>query len=170
MESIGEYAFYRYTTVTDLVIGENVKEIGMYAFASDKITNLHYHAVNASLKNNGSSGPFFLDTLSSITFGGEVESLPNHLFYGVTYSADALDFPESLREIGEYTFGSSGINIGEVTIGENITSMKWRSFFGCRIGILNYNAIEADTPGMTINYHHWNPFNTTRVQELRIGE
>lgn len=170
VESIGEYAFYRYTTVTDLIIGENVKEIGMYAFASDKITNLHYNAVNAALKNNGTSGPFFLDTLSSITFGSEVESLPNHLFSSVTYSADTLDFPESLREIGEYTFGSSSINIGEVTIGENITSMKWRSFFGCRIGILNYNAIEAKTPGMTISYHHWNPFNTTRVQELRIGE
>ena len=123
VESIGKYAFYRFSNIMDLTIGENVKEIGIYAFASDSITNVYYNAVNATYKNDAVTGPFASDTLSRITFGDKVESLPNHIFQNVKYTADALVFPDSLREIGENAFDSSGLNIGVLIIGENVTHM-----------------------------------------------
>ncbi|MCM1193980.1 MAG: leucine-rich repeat domain-containing protein [Acetatifactor muris] len=54
MERIGKYAFYDRSTITELTIGENVKDIGIGAFASAKITSLHYNAVNATVGGNRS--------------------------------------------------------------------------------------------------------------------
>lgn len=52
MERVGKYAFYDRSAITNLTIGENVKDIGIGAFASSEITSLHYNAVNATVGGN----------------------------------------------------------------------------------------------------------------------
>ncbi|MBD5521253.1 MAG: leucine-rich repeat protein [Lachnospiraceae bacterium] len=170
VESIGDDAFYGGTNVTDLVIGEDVKEIGVRAFGWDSITNLHYNAVNATLRHEATLvGPFYFGTISSITFGEKVETIPNNFLVYAHYSDDSLELPDSLITIGECAFYSDFINIGELTIGENVASIGLRAFLGINIGILNYNAVKVEVPELKGSSSIRNPFYTTQIGELRFG-
>ena len=171
VEKIGKNAFYRYTTVTNLTIGENVKEIGSDAFGFDDITNVYFNAIECkSASQSEIFSPFNLGSVSSITFGDKVTVIPKCLLANISFTTDKLEIPESVTEIGANAFYGMGTQIGEVTIAENITTIGQEAFGLGSIGKLYYNAIDAEIPGMQVSLHHRNPFGRTDIGELYIGD
>ena len=172
VERIGEKAFDDNKTITTLTIGENVKEIGRYAFNSNDIDNINYNAVNAVSESYGGtvSGVFGYQTVSNIMIGDGVTAIPEHLFCSIDYTADTLIFPDSLTTIGEMAFYGSNISIGELTIGENITSIGKNAFARGQIGTLHYNAVDARISGATESDRSDNCFELSEIGKLHIGE
>ena len=172
VERIGRKAFYDDKTITTLTIGEDVKEIGREALAGNEIENIHYNAVNAVSEPYGEVvlGTFGNITVSGITIGSRVTAIPEHLFYGIDYTADTLVFPDCLTTVGAWAFHSDDISIGELTVGEHVESIGKLAFSVNRIGTLNYNAVDAQIEGMTEAYKHRTPFYGVTVGTLQIGE
>ena len=172
VERIGHKAFADNKAITTLTFGENVKEIGEYAFDSNEIDNINFNAVNAVSEPYGGTvlGVFGYGTISSITIGDKVTAIPEHLFCGIDYTTDTFVFPESLTTIGEMAFYGDNISIGELTIGENIASIGAEAFARGQIGILHYNAVDARIPGAAESDRYDNCFELSEIGELRIGE
>jgi len=170
VERIGRKAFYDDKTITTLTIGEDVKEIGREALAGNEIENIHYNAVNAVSEPYGEVvlGTFGNITVSGITIGSRVTAIPEHLFYGIDYTADTLVFPDCLTTVGAWAFYSDDISIGELTVGEHVESIGKLAFSVDRIGTLNYNAVDAQIEGMTEAYNHRTPFYGVTVGALHI--
>ncbi|MDE6664378.1 MAG: InlB B-repeat-containing protein [Lachnospiraceae bacterium] len=174
VEKIGMCVFYSSAEITDLIIGENVKEISVGAFKHCKVTNVYYNAVHAEVTNDTLSAELNTvlpaNTYSHISFGERVEVIPDCLLNGSKYTADSLEIPDSVKKIGTCAFYGSGFNIGELTIGKNVNSIGLLAFERNNIGILNYNAREVEIPGIAPSLHHRNPFYAINVGELRIGD
>lgn len=173
LERIGRQAFYHDKTITTLTIGENVKEIGYQAFMWNDIENIIYNAMDATLSSpygQLATGPFGYASVSSITIGDKVTVIPENLFCNIDYTADTLVFPDCLTTVGASAFYGNKITIGELTIGENVTSIGEEAFARGKIGVLNYNAIDAKLDGVTEANNHRTSFWGSDVGELRIGE
>lgn len=148
---IGRGAFYNSITATDLVIGEGVKDIGSNAFHSANITNLYYNAINATVGGDAAVGaadsPFCGVTLSGISFGEKVESIPRCLFSHAKFSVESLGLPDSVTSIGTMAFcalSSGDITIRDLVIGENISYIGASAFSRCTIEQAVVYALKAD--------------------------
>lgn len=171
VESIGRKAFYNDKKITTLMLGENVGFIGFEAFGENEIENINYHAVNAQSAPYGqlAGGTFNNVSVSTITIGGQVTVIPEHLFCNIEYTADTLVFPDCLTTVGAGAFSGNDITIGELTVGENITSIGQEAFANGTIGLLSYNAVDARLDGVTEANNHRTSFWGADVGELRIG-
>lgn len=173
VESIGDEAFYYNKTITTLTIGEDVRAIGHEAFSRIQIENINYLAVDAEDSAEYGqlvSGPFGYTSVSNITIGDKVAMIPEHLFCSIDYTADALIFPECLTTVGAMAFYGDDIAIGELTIGENVTSLGTEAFARGKIGVLNYDAVDARQDGVTETNRYRAAFEGVDIGELRIGE
>lgn len=155
VERIGKCAFYDCTVLTDLTIGENVKDIGMKAFCSSEITNIHYNASNATVggeaEMKAAEAPFFSVAFSHISFGNQVESIPGYLFAAAEFSVEDLALPDTVTSIGIMAFYSAmsdDITIGNLTVGADVSCIGKSAFGGCTIGKLSYLAENAGITGM----------------------
>ena len=102
--SIGDYAFYGMTKLTEITIAESVKKIGAYAF-----------------KNSTSLADVQLPT--SLTKLGE------SAFYGCT-SLSKINIPEGLYTIWGYTFKNC-TGLAEVTLPSTLIKIDEAAFYGC---------------------------------------
>ncbi len=172
---IGKCAFYADTVVTDLIIGEEVKDIGIKAFGDSKISNISYNAVNATVGGEEEMGadnaPFFSVAFSHISFGNRVESIPRYLFAMAEFSAENLSFPDTVVSVGDMAFYSSMANeitIGNLIVGRDIKHIGMSAFRGCTIGGLSYLSEDAQIHG--IEKANDSPFYATEINSLTIGE
>ena len=103
-DKLGDYAFYRCSRLTNLILPSSVTEIGWGAF-------------------DGCSG------LTSLTLPSGVTSIGNYVFFGCS-GLTSLTLPSSVTSIGEYAFyGCSGLT--SVNIPSGVTSIGWGTFQGC---------------------------------------
>lgn len=96
LEKIGDYTFAGCTNLNFIHIPHGVKEIGNYAFADcDRIIDI------------------------SFRFNNKLEKIGNYAFANVGSESQPLviDFPDTLREIGECAFENA--NIGYISMTEN---------------------------------------------------
>lgn len=172
VESIGKKAFFNDKQITTLTFGENVEYIGFEAFGDNEIENINYNAINAQSAPYGklAMGTFTNVSVSNIIIGSQVTVIPEHLFSNIDYTADTLIFPDCLTTVGAMAFYGNGISIGELTIGENVTSIGEEAFARGQIGVLHYNAVDAKV-ALTeeVNEQHRSSFDQSAIGELRIG-
>lgn len=98
-------AFSGCANLSNIIIGDNVKRIGSYAFAGSGITSI---TIPDAVTEMGDRGVQNCGALTSITIGN-----------GLTY------VPECWAEFCN--------NLEEVTIGKKMTSLGWRAFRGTNI-------------------------------------
>ncbi len=100
--SIGAYAFYNCTDLTEITIPDSVTNIGQYAF---------YGCIN----------------LTEITVPDSVENIEDCTFYGCT-SLLKVTMPDSVTSVGEQAFYGC-VNLNEVTIPSSINVDNHKDFF-----------------------------------------
>ncbi len=129
--SIGGYAFAGCTGLTSVTIPNNVTSIGNCAFwYCTGLTSVVWNAKKCGW-NRRSDSPFYSikDTITSFTFGNEVDSIPAYLCTGMC-KLTAITIPNSVTSIGSYAFyGCTGLT--SITIPNSVTSIGDGAFSRC---------------------------------------
>ena len=92
LTEIASYSFYDFPFLSSIVIPEEIKRIGAYAFAARQVL------FSQEVQYNGSG-------LLSISLPESLEVIENNAFSRCPLS-DGIVFPRSLKEIGDYAFSS----------------------------------------------------------------
>ena len=133
---IGEGAFEGCSGFTSITIPNNITSIGDDAFKRCiGLTSIVWNSpsyrsyLHSSLPDNL---PFYdiKDNITSITFGNEVDSIPDYLCYEMS-NLTSITIPNHITSIGECAFsGCTGLT--SVTIGNGVKSIGEETFSGCR--------------------------------------
>ena len=127
-----------------LTVSETVAEIGKGAFASCEIAELSYQSRAELLADSTVNGPFYLAELYDFTIGEQLEEIPAYLFANTEFMEEknlTIDMP--VGDCAFYTDFSSNQGFGTLVIGESVTYMGKRAFYGRDIGTLSYQAVSA---------------------------
>lgn len=173
---IGAFASDKLTIGT-LIIGEEVERfesavkgslVYFRQFRQAKIGTLEYDAPKAVTGTDCYRGVFEAATIGSLAIGEGVEEIPNYLFYNSNMEMDSLEV--NVPAIGYGSFSSQSISIGELTIGEDVTTFLTNAsgnsmtFNYCRIGNLSFKAKQAQLDKFSGNCY--GPFSSSCV----VGE
>ena len=129
--SIGNYAFSGCDGLTNVTIPNNVTRIGDRAFSwCDGLTSIEFNA-EICTEMGSSSYPVFsgCTALSTVTIGENVKNIPDYAFYGC-YGLTRITIPNSVTSIGNYAFSSCD-GLKSVTIPNSVTSIGNYAFEGC---------------------------------------
>ena len=129
--SIGNYAFEGCSGLTSVVIGNSVTSIGSRAFCNcSSLTSVVWNAKNCTDFSSQYSHPFYNNqSITSFTFGNEVEHIPEELCYEMNKLSE-VTIPNSVTSIGSHAFsGCSGLT--SVTIPNSVTSIGYYAFEDC---------------------------------------
>ena len=139
LTTIGEQAFYRCQSLTNLTVPESVTTVGDEAFHGlSGLKNLTISGEANSTKwgfsdNHG-------DALKTITYTGNYIHSGECIIYpsggqsaesNVFCNAMKLILSDSVTTIGDYAFASAYNNTTEVVLGENVVTISQYAFSGC---------------------------------------
>ena len=172
--SIGNYAFYKCSSLTSVTIPNSVTSIGNNAFYGCSSlpveNNLRYadtylveavdktlstYSIKKGTKWIGSSAFKGCSSLTSITIPNSVTSIGSSVFRNCS-SLTSITIPNSVTSIGDETF-SDCTSLTSVTIPNSVTSIGDRAFYGCSkltSVTINSNAIVSKTYSSSSNISH----------------
>ena len=122
--SIGHYAFYHCTNLTNVTIGNGVTSIGGDVFSycksltsiviPDSVTSIGHYTfyrctsltsvtIGNGVTSIGNAAFYYCDSLTSVRIGNSVTSIGGYAFYDC-YSLMSIVIPDSVTSISEYAF------------------------------------------------------------------
>ncbi|MBO7597179.1 MAG: leucine-rich repeat domain-containing protein [Bacteroidales bacterium] len=122
--SIGDYAFYKCTSLTSVTIPEGVKSIRNYAFSDCE--NLTSVTIPEGVTSIGNQVFYECTSLTSVTIPEGVTNIGEFAFYGCT-SLTSVTIPESVTSIGNGAFNYC-TSLTSVTIPEKVTAIGYDVF------------------------------------------
>ena len=114
--------------VTDLVIPDSVTSIGNFAFF--KCTSLKSITIPDTVQNIGASAFAYCASLTSVTLPDSAFSIPLGAFAACT-SLTNITIPDSVTSIGTYAFLAC-TSLTSVKVGNSVTSIDREAFENCR--------------------------------------
>ena len=131
---IGNYAFFRCTSLTSVTIGDSVTSIGRTAFF--RCTSLKSVTIPNSVTSIG--GEAFYGCVSLTAFYGKYASADNRCLiangvlnsFAIGCGATEYTIPDSVTSIGDSAF-SDCTSLTTITIPNSVTSIRWFAFSGC---------------------------------------
>ncbi|MBQ6189233.1 MAG: leucine-rich repeat protein [Bacteroidaceae bacterium] len=132
--SIGNYAFYGCTELTNVTGGENTVSIGQYAFYNTKLTKAF---IPDNVETIGNYAFQNISTLKEIAFGPKVQSINSNIFYNGNYTyIEKFVFNGTYTEIPN-NFLRYNTATKEVILGDQITSVGSYAFYGNKFSEIN---------------------------------
>ncbi len=169
---VGDYAFYDFENVTEVVLPSSLREIGRYSFSGTGISevtipenvttidfcafsdnkNLNTVNINSVLLNSLAESIFAGCSINRVTFAKGIESIPGKLFYSAGFSNCTITIPASVISIGDQSFNerwsSTGISGLVFEKGSKLTTIGEDAFYGNKIASLelpeSLTTIESD--------------------------
>jgi serine/threonine protein kinase len=127
--SIGDSAFYRCISLSEIVIPSSVASIGDWAFSW--CISLSEIVIPSSVTSIGDSAFLCCASLSEIFIPSSVTSIGDWAFYGC-YSLSEIFIPSSVTSIGDCAFCSCD-SLSEIVIPSSVTSIGDGAFYDCKI-------------------------------------
>ncbi len=125
--SIGSYAFYYCTNMTEIAMPETIKTIGSYAFRS--CYALTQVTIGSGVISIGEHSFEYCTSLTSAALPETISEIPPYLFHGCT-SLETISLPDSMKTIGEYAFASC-TSLKEIEIPLGLTEIGEYAFSSC---------------------------------------
>ncbi len=137
IDSIGDNAFYD-TGIKEITIPEGVKYIAKTAFECSALTTVHWNAISCNINTRAGDtySSFFPTTVTIVTFGEKVQSIPIGLCARLS-SLSEVTIPSSVDTIAANAFYQTGITsitipagveyIGQSALGRctNLETITW---------------------------------------------
>ena len=172
VKSIGYNAFDGCKGLTSLTIPANVRQIGKAFQGCDNLRTLHYeakistwstYAIYEILVDDPEWGELFYHQigetpflhsgdgysviqLDSVTFGPEVQLIPDYLLWG-QQNIKRIELPTTVVAIGENAFGNSGIE--EIVIPENVLKVGKSAFSKAKLNNVYCLSTDPDITEVT---------------------
>lgn len=144
---IGWSAFYNCSGFTgNLTIPTQMDSIGMGAFQGcTGFTTLNYNATNMHNSQYGTYPFSSCTSITSLTIGNNVVSLPDQIFGGCSSISGNVTIPNSVVEIGNYAFVNCS-SITSITIGTSVSTISGYPFMQMdNLQSVNYNATNCQS-------------------------
>ena len=125
--SIGEYAFYRCSSLTSVSIPDGVTKISDRAFYN--CSSLTSVTIPDSVTNIGNFAFSDCSSLTSISIPDGVTSIGAYAFSGCS-SLMSVSIPNSVESVGYAAFSGCSL-LTSITIPDNMTSIDGAVFFNC---------------------------------------
>ncbi len=125
--SIGDEAFSKCSSLTNITIPDSVTSIGKSAFS--KCSSLTSITIPDSVTSIGDKAFEGCSSLTSITIPNGVTSIGLAAFYGCE-SLTSITIPNGVTSIGQAAFGGCE-SLTSITIPDSVTSIGPNAFFGC---------------------------------------
>jgi len=127
IESVGNYAFYRCSSLTSVMMGDSVTSIGSSAFSH--CSGLTSVTIPNSVTSIGEGAFADCSGLTSVTIGNSVTSIGEGAFADCS-GLTSVTIPNSVTSIGDYAFYKC-TGFTSVTIPDGVTSIGGSAFYGC---------------------------------------
>ena len=129
--------------IKEIIIPENVKSIGQYAFAANNDLNTVEFLASYCIS---AYQPFYGCPVTELKIGERITEIPAYCFGEIT-GPETLEFPESVVSINKQAF-TNAVGIKNLTINEGIETIGDHAFAGCnKIETLNFNAVKCTSMG-----------------------
>ena len=125
--SIGNWAFYKCTSLTTITIPDSVTSIGDWAFY--KCTSLTTITIPDSVTSIGEAAFRGCSSLTSITIPDSVTSIGDAAFSHCS-NLKSITIPDSVTSIGKYAFCNCS-SLTSITIPDSVTSIGESALAGC---------------------------------------
>ena len=146
--TIRDNAFNGCSGISSITIPRGVTSIASSAFANcSALTTVVWNAKNCSDASSMMYAPFYkIKSITSFTFGSEVEKIPAYLCYGMEKLTN-ITLPNSVTTIGGGAFQFCN-NISAITIPSKVTGIGDYAFSGCTsLTTITSNATTAPACG-----------------------
>lgn len=194
-QNIGEYAFYNCPALSEINIPDSVKAIGQYAFYScSSLTDIAFPAsvktvgyqalqntpfLNAQIEKGSTfliCGSTLLGTTRTDFYAVDgypclipdgIVCIAEKAFYDVEITE--LEFPESLKYIGNYAFGGGNYNTGQETLKATSVDFKNVEYIGTRAFEYAHNLQNIDLSKVTYvgdGAFYW----SNRLQTVKLAD
>ena len=129
---IGDYAFYDCNSLNkDLILSENLKKIGSYAFARCTKFSEGNLTIPNSVTEIGDGAFSNCSSFNSLTLSNKLTKIGNQAFMNCHSLSGNLTIPKSVTEIGDEAFSyCRGFN-GNLTLPNNLKTIRKKAFNGC---------------------------------------
>lgn len=136
LTSVGKGAFNTCTQLTSVTIPENITFMDDVVFTGcSGLTTVVWNATNYTGTNiSNLYNPFYSNrsTITSFTFGSNVESIPAYLCYNMSHLTGTLTIGNNILSIGDNAFrGCSGYTALTFEAGCQLTSIPNYAFYQC---------------------------------------
>ena len=141
---IGEYAFYKYSSLTSIEIPNSVTSIGEDAFA--RCTGLTSVTIPNSVTSISKYTFYGCTSLTSVIIPNSVSSIGESAFAGCT-KLTSITIPNSVTSIDKYAFQNCS-SLTSIEIPNSVTTIGFYAFNGCPMltsVIINSNSIMSKT-------------------------
>ncbi len=153
--SIGNYAFYKCSSLSSVTIPNSLTSIGGAAFYF--CTSLNYITIPNSVTVIGDYVFQGCTGLTSVTIGNSVTTIGKTAFYGCS-SLTSVTIPNSVTSIGQAAFKYCR-SLTSVTIGNSVTSIDSYTFGDC----LNLTSVTIGNSVTTIGEGAFSSCNLTTI-------
>ena len=130
IEKIDEYAFYRCSSLKNIILPNNLKTIGSYSFNGSKLVSV---TIPDSVTYIGEVA-FLNVPFTSLDLGNGVITISNGAFKGSS-KLDTITIPDSTESIGTEILGGRTINV--LNIGDGIQSIEAPMFINVTVTTIN---------------------------------
>ena len=125
--SVGNYAFYGCTSLTNITIPGTVTSIGSSVFSGcSKLTKI---TIPASVTSIGEDAFWCCTSLTNVTILGGITDISDYMFYGCT-SLESISISLSVTNIEDYAFAGCS-SLENIAIPSNVTRIDEFAFKDC---------------------------------------